>query len=96
MIWNLDPAWLGIAVTTVGIFCYVLGYYLDAIMPGDTFGRMGNMFILVAGFFGAIYLANYNYIRLTDLKLAILYGTGGALGLFLCLLLCYALVRRVL
>lgn len=95
MIWNLDPAWLLVAIAAVSIASYLLGYFFNTLLPVDGFGTFGNMLVFTTGFFGAIYTANYNYIRLDDLKLAIFYGGAGALGLFLVLLILHAFVRRI-
>ncbi|MBL8582872.1 MAG: hypothetical protein JNL61_11690 [Rhizobiaceae bacterium] len=78
MIWNLDPAWLLMAVAFVMVLALFFGAALDAIMREDGFGPIGNMVLFTLGFFGAILLVNYAGINLKDLKLAMGAGLAGA------------------
>lgn len=78
MIWNLDPAWLMMAVAFVMVLALFFGAALDVIMHEDGFGPIGNMVLFTVGFFAAIVLANYSGINLKDLKLAMATGLIGA------------------
>ncbi len=78
MLWNLDPAWLMMAVASVAVLAFFFGAALDAIMKEDGFGPVGNMLLFTAGFFGAVFIANSYGITLRDLRLAVAWGLGGA------------------
>ena len=54
MIWNLDPAWLMMAVAFVMVLAMFFGAALDVIMGDDGFGPIGNMLLFTVGFFAAI------------------------------------------
>ncbi|ODT05803.1 MAG: hypothetical protein ABS58_14300 [Mesorhizobium sp. SCN 65-20] len=78
MLWNLDPAWLMMAVASVAVLAFFFGAALDAIMKEDGFGPVGNMLLFTTGFFGAVFIANSYGITLRDLRLAVAWGLGGA------------------
>lgn len=78
MIWNLDPAWLMMAVAFVMVLALFFGAALDVIMGDDGFGPIGNMVLFTVGFFAAIVVLNYAGINLRDLKLAAGAGLAGA------------------
>ena len=78
MIWNLDPAWLMMAIASVMVMAFFFGSALDAIMKEDGFGPTGNMVLFTAGFFAAIFVANAMGTNLRDLTFAVAYGLGGA------------------
>lgn len=78
MIWNLEPAWLLMAVASIAVLGLFLGAALDAVMRDDAFGPIGNMVLFTAGFFGAIYLANRYGISLRDINRAAVTGVAGA------------------
>ena len=78
MIWNLEPGWLMMAVATVAVLAFFFGSALDAIMREDGFGPTGNMLLFTAGFFLAVLAANSWGVSLSDLKLAVAWGLGGA------------------
>lgn len=82
MLWNLDFVWLLLAITAVSIVAFGLSIGLDAIMGEEGFGPTGNMVVITAGFFLAIFTANSFGIRLADLTMASVAGITGA---FLCL-----------
>lgn len=95
MIWKLDPLWLMMAVATVSVLGYFLGNALDAVMRHDGFGAFGNMALFVAGFFGAIYLANTQGFVLHGLAHAATIGLGGAFVLIAFLAGCKAAISRL-
>jgi hypothetical protein len=78
MLWNLDPAWLMMAVALVTVLSFFFGSIMDAIMHDDGFGPVGNMAVITVGFFAAIFLANCNGIPMRSLTLAMATGLGGA------------------
>jgi hypothetical protein len=78
MIWNLDPAWLMMAVAFVMVLSLFFGAALEVIMREDGFGPIGNMILFTICFFAAILAANYYGINLRDLKMATGTGLGGA------------------
>lgn len=84
MLWNLDPAWLMMAVAIVLVASLIFGSVLDAILREDGFGPVGNMIVFAGGFFAAILSVNAYGIGLRDLTLATVTGVGGA---FICFFL---------
>jgi hypothetical protein len=82
MIWNLDTAWLLMAVATVVVLSFFFGAALDYLMRDDGFGSTGNMMIVSTGFFLGIVAANHRGFDLHELHLAVLVGLAGA---FICL-----------
>ena len=51
MLWKLDPAWLMMAVALVTVLSFFFGSIMDAIMPEDGFGPVGNMAVISGRFF---------------------------------------------
>jgi hypothetical protein len=95
MLSKLDPAWLMMAIATVGVLSYFFGSALDALMRDDGFGSFGNAIIIAGGFFLAIIAANYQGYNLRQLHLAIMVGLFGAFLTLTSLTLIRALVRRM-
>lgn len=88
MLWNLDPAWLMMAIATVGLLSYFFGSALHWVMREDGFGSMGNGLIVSTGFFMAILVANHEGYYLREIHTAVVVGLSGA---FVCLLTLTAL-----
>jgi hypothetical protein len=82
MLWNLDSGWLLMAFAVVGILAFIVAMALNAIMGEDGFGATGNAIVITCGFFLSIFVANHLGYRLSDLRLAVVTGVGGA---FACL-----------
>ena len=82
MIWNLEMAWLLMAVATVVVLSFFFGSALDFLMREDGFGSTGNMVIVSTGFFLGIVSANRHGYDLHEMHLAVLVGLFGA---FICL-----------
>ena len=95
MLVNLDFGWLLMALGVVSVIGFMFGNALDAIMRDDGFGPFGNMFLFIAGFFGAILVANHFGINLAELKRAVTWGMGGAFVLVAMLALFKAAVARL-
>jgi len=95
MVWNLDASWLVMAVVVVGILSFILSLALNAIMGEDGFGPTGNAFIITAGFFLSVFVANHLGYRLTDLRSAIAVGMSGAFFCLTVLALAKALIGRL-
>lgn len=95
MIWNLDAFSLFMLVAGISVLGFFVGAALDAAMRGDGFGPFGNMIVFIAGFFGAIYIANIQGIVLRDLTRASATGLGGALLLIAVLAVLKAGVTRM-
>ncbi len=93
MLWELDTSWLLFAIAAVAALAYMLSLGLDFLMRDQGFGPMGNAGIISGGFFGAILLANYNGIDLSEVGRAATYGLGGAFVLFLVATLARSLIR---
>lgn len=70
------------AVAGVGVFSFMFGSALDSLAGDDGFGAFGNMIVLVAGFFGAIGLANHLGYSFDTLMIAGAVGLGGAFVAF--------------
>ncbi|MAW87914.1 MAG: hypothetical protein CMJ42_15460 [Phyllobacteriaceae bacterium] len=81
MIWRIDPFWLVMGFIVVTMLSYLFGYALDRIMRSDGFGPAGNMVVLVAGFFGTIYLCNWYGIPFRNIQIAVAAGLGGGFAL---------------
>jgi len=95
MIWNLDAAWLMMAVAAVMVMAIFFGAALHAVMGEDGFGPTGNMILFTAGFMGAIVVANLYGVSLRDLKLAAVTGLSGAFSLIATLALVKAGLNRL-
>lgn len=94
MIWNLDAAWLLMAVAAVMVMAFFFGTALHAVMGDDGFGPNGNMILFTTGFMGAVVIANLYGISLRDLKLATATGLCGAFSLIATLALAKAGLTR--
>jgi hypothetical protein len=95
VIWNLEPGWLMMAVAAVIVLALFFGAALDAIMREDGFGPIGNMVLFTCGFFVAVFAANTWGIDLSDLKLAVAYGLGGAFAMVSLLAVLKAGIARI-
>jgi hypothetical protein len=84
MIWNLDTAWLLMAIATVVVLSFFFGAALDYLMRDDGFGSTGNMIIVSVGFFLGIVAVNQQGYDLHELHRAVMVGLAGA---FVCLAL---------
>ena len=78
MLWNMDPAWLMMAVAFVTVLSFFFGSIMDAIMLDDGFGPVGNTAVITVGFFAAIFLLNCKGIVMPNLTFAMATGLGGA------------------
>ncbi|MGY6708044.1 MAG: hypothetical protein ACXIVF_06920 [Rhizobiaceae bacterium] len=79
MIWNLGFGWLTLMIGCVTILAFILAMALDALMGRESFGPVGNAFVLTGSFFLSIYLFNIFGYNLSDMK----WGAGaGVLGAF--------------
>jgi len=96
MIWNLDWGWFLMALSSVAIVSYILCLMLESSLGGEGYGPFGNAALITAGFFGAIFGANYYYgVNLRELGDALVYGIGGAFGLFLLMVILRAFAVRL-
>lgn len=95
MLVNLGLGWLLMAVGVVSVIGFIFGNALDAIMRDDGFGPFGNMFLFIAGFFGAILAANHYGINLAEIGRAVTWGMSGAFVLVATLALLKAAVARL-
>ena len=94
MIWDANFLVLTFAIAAVSAIAYMLALWLDFLMRDQAYGPFGNAFIIVCGFFGAIYGANYYGIDLSEIGKATAYGMGGAFVLFLLATLARTLSHR--
>lgn len=95
MLWNIEFFWGVLAFGTVTGIAYMMCLMMESTIGREGYGPMGNAFLIVAGFFGAILVANYNGINLKQLDEAITYGLGGAFVTFLVMLLARAVILRL-
>ncbi len=95
MLWNIEPGWLLLAVTSVAILSFIVATALNALLGPEGFGATGNAVIITIGFFGGIYGANMLGRRLTDVQAAITTGLGGAFLLLAALVMLKAAMRRL-
>jgi hypothetical protein len=78
MLLHLDTTWLLFAFAIIAGFGFFFGTALDAIMKESGFGPTGNTMLFIFGFFVAVVVAHRHGISLSDLKLAVAWGLGGA------------------
>jgi fluoride ion exporter CrcB/FEX len=95
MLWNLDPAWLMMAVATVAVLSYFFGAALHWLRREDGFGAFGNAIIISGSFFLSILVANHQGYNLRDLHLAVIVGLCGAFVVLASLTLLRALIARI-
>jgi hypothetical protein len=79
---KLSAFWLIMAVTTVAVISYFIALMIDNVFGKDGFGTLGNMFVLTAGFFGGIIVAEHLGFHARGMHLATFVGLGSALGFF--------------
>ncbi|CDX49245.1 conserved membrane hypothetical protein [Mesorhizobium plurifarium] len=95
MFLHLDTTWLLFAFAIIAAFGFFFGTLLDAIMKEGAFGPTGNTLLFIFGFFAAVVIANKHGISLTDLKLAVAWGLGGAFSFISVLALIKAGMTRL-
>lgn len=95
MIWKLDPAWLMMAFASVTVLAFFFGSIMNAVMAEDGFGSFGNMLLITAGFFAAIFVANVHGIRMGNLSFAVATGMTGAFITLAALALIKAALARL-
>ena len=78
MLLHFDTIWLLFAFAIIAGFGFFFGTALDAIMKESGFGPTGNTMLFIFGFFVAVVVAHRHGISLSDLKLAVAWGLGGA------------------
>ncbi|TIV59647.1 MAG: hypothetical protein E5V80_13230, partial [Mesorhizobium sp.] len=78
MFLHLDTTWLLFAFLIIAGFGFFFGTALDAIMKESGFGPTGNTLLFIFGFFAAMVIAHKHGISLSDLRLAVACGLGGA------------------
>lgn len=96
MLMKLDAAWLIFALAGVAMLSYLFSIGLNALLRDDGFGVIGNALIIIAGFFGGIYLSNVYGIRFQALMPAIVHGLIGAFILLLVLVMAKLALNRLL
>jgi hypothetical protein len=96
MIWNLETAWLLMAVATVAVLSFFFGSALNYVMRDDGFGATGNTTIVSTGFFLGIVAVNRQGYDLHDMHVAILVGLAGAFVCLSLLTLLKAMIARFL
>lgn len=94
MIWELDTNWMLFAIAAVAAIAYMLALLLEAVLGGQGYGPFGNAFLITAGFFGAIYLANRQGIDLSEVGKATAFGLVGAFVVLFVMVLLRMLLRR--
>lgn len=78
MLSQFDTTWLLFAFAIIAAFGFFFGTALDAIMKEGGFGPTGNTLLFIFGFFAAVVVANKHGVGMTDLRLAVAWGLGGA------------------
>ncbi|CDX42430.1 conserved membrane hypothetical protein [Mesorhizobium plurifarium] len=92
---HLETTWLLFAFAIIAAFGFFFGTLLDAIMKEGAFGPTGNTLLFIFGFFAAVVIANKHGISLSDLKLAVAWGLGGAFSFISVLALIKAGMARL-
>ncbi|MDX8461228.1 hypothetical protein [Mesorhizobium humile] len=95
MFLHLDTTWLLFAFAIIAAFGFFFGTLLDAIMKEGAFGPSGNTLLFIVGFFVAVVVAHKHGISLSDLRLAVAWGLGGAFALISVLALIKAGLARL-
>ena len=95
MLLHLDTTWLLFAFAIIAGFGFFFGTALDAIMKESGFGPTGNTMLFIFGFFVAVVVAHRHGISLSDLKLAVAWGLGGAFSFISVLALIKAGMARL-
>lgn len=96
MLMKLDTVWLIFALAGVAMLSYLFSIGLSALLRDAGFGVIGNALIVIAGFFGGIYLSNIYGIRFQELLPAIIHGLVGAFILLFILMMAKLALNRVL
>jgi hypothetical protein len=78
MFLHLDTTWLLFGFAIVAAFGFFFGTALDAIINEGGFGPTGNTLLFIFGFFAAVVVAHKHGIDLSDPKMAVAWGLGGA------------------
>lgn len=94
MIWNVDPAWLALAVGVVAGISYMLALLMEPNIGSEGFGAFGNAALITLGFFLGIYCANHYGISVKALKYALMIGLCGSFALTLTMFLLRGLWAR--
>ncbi|TGS11641.1 hypothetical protein EN852_022185 [Mesorhizobium sp. M2E.F.Ca.ET.209.01.1.1] len=95
MFLHLDTTWLLFAFLIIAGFGFFFGTALDAIMKESGFGPTGNTLLFIMGFFAAMVIAHKHGISLSDLRLAVACGLGGAFAFISVLALIKAGMARL-
>jgi hypothetical protein len=95
MFLHLDTTWLLFAFLIITGFGFFFGTALDAIMKESGFGPTGNTLLFIIGFFVALTVANKHGISLSDLRMAVACGLGGAFAFISVLALIKAGMARL-
>lgn len=95
MFLHLDTTWLLFAFAIIAGFGFFFGAALDAIMKESGFGPTGNTLLFIFGFFAAVVVAHRHGISLSDPKMAIAWGLGGAFAFISVLALIKAGMARL-
>jgi hypothetical protein len=96
MLLKIDPFWLIMAITTVGVLSYFVARIIDGVFGRDGFGTLGNMFVLTAGFFGSFIIAEQIRFAIHGLQMATFVGVAGALATFMVLAIAKLAIDRLL
>ncbi|WP_244620064.1 hypothetical protein [Mesorhizobium sp. NFR06] len=83
------------AFAIIAAFGFFFGTALDAILREGGFGPTGNTLLFIIGFVVAVVVANKHGISLSDLKLAVAWGLGGAFAFISVLALIKAGLARL-
>jgi hypothetical protein len=95
MIWNVDPAWLAMAIAVVAGISYMLALLMEPSIGSNGFGAFGNTVLITAGFFLGIYCANEYGVSIKALKYALLIGLSGSFAILLSMFLLRGLWSRI-
>ncbi|RAZ86687.1 hypothetical protein DPM33_27905 [Mesorhizobium hawassense] len=95
MFLHLDSTSLLFGFAIIAAFGFFFGTALDAIMKEGGFGPTGNTLLFIFGFFAAVTVANRHGVNLSDPKMAIAWGLGGAFAFISVLALIKAGLARL-
>ena len=87
MLWDVDIAWLLMAISAVAGLAYMLSLLMESSIGREGFGPFGNAALITAGFFLSILAANYQGVSVSELKYALMIGLSGSFVLMLLMFL---------
>lgn len=90
--WLIDTNTGIFLITVITIGGFFLGHAMDGVLGDEGFGAYGNMFVILVGFVGGIFLMRYLGYSIKDFRIGV---TGGLVGAFV-VLVTFVLTKNVM